>query len=336
MRAPRSLGVAAAAAALLAGGCGGDDSGEPRAPQAASSATLRAELKGATQSRASDFPATNGRSLQQVADALDLRGPQVGLAGSVYTVGANRLAFGVIDPKSGFVYGKTAVYVADGPRGRARGPYPAPADLLVTDPAFRSQTAASEKDVFAAIYETQVPLTRPGSASILVVTKIRDKLAGAPAQLRVMPVARDRIPRPGETPPAITTDTVQSANGNIASIDTRIPPDDMHDADFADVIGRKPVALLIATPALCASRVCGPVVDIAAQLKATYGDRVQFIHQEVYVGNDPNKGLREPLRRLNLRTEPWLFVFDRSGRVTARLEGSFGFDAFERGIRSAL
>jgi len=110
----------------------------------------------------------------------------------------------------------------------------------------------------------------------------------------------------------------------------------MHDADFADVIGRKPVALLIATPALCASRVCGPVVDIAAQLKASYGDRVQFIHEEVYVGNDPSNGLREPLRRLNLRTEPWLFVFDRSGRVTARLEGSFGFAAFERAIKSAL
>jgi hypothetical protein len=337
MRAARSLAAAAvAAAALLAGGCGGEDSDEPRAPQAASSAKLRAELKGATRSRASDFPATRGRSLQQVADALDLRGPQVGLAGSVYTAGENRLAFGVIDPKSGFVYGKTAVYVADSPRGRARGPYPAPADLLVTDPAFRSQTAASEKDVFAAIYETQVPLTRPGRASILVVTKIGDKLAGAPTELRVMPVARDRIPRPGEKPPAITTDTVQSANGNIASIDTRVPPDDMHDVDFADVIGKRPVALLIATPALCASRVCGPVVDIAAQLEASYGDRVQFIHQEVYVGNDPNKGLREPLRRLNLRTEPWLFVFDRSGRVTARLEGSFGFDAFERAIRSAL
>ncbi len=337
MRAPRSLtATAAIAAALLGGGCGGGDSDEPRAPQAASSAKLRAELQGATQSRAGDFPATNGRSLQQVADALDLTGPQVGLAGSVFTVGENRLAFGVIDPKSGFVYGKTAVYVADSPGAKARGPYAAPADLLVTDPAFRSRTAAAEDDIFAAIYETQVPLTKPGSASILVVTKIGDKLAGAPAELNVTTVASDDIPRPGEKPPAITTDTVQKASGDIASIDTRLPPDDMHDTDFADVIGKRPVALLFATPALCASRVCGPVVDIAAQLKASYGDRVQFIHQEVFVANDPNKGLRKPLLDFNLKTEPWLFVFDRSGRVTARLEGSFGFDAFERALKSAL
>ncbi|HEV2786577.1 MAG TPA: hypothetical protein VGV67_09335, partial [Solirubrobacteraceae bacterium] len=205
-----------------------------------------------------------------------------------------------------------------------------------TDPAFRSQTAAGEDDPFAAIYEAQVPLTRPGKASILVVTQVDGKLAGAGTQIDVVPVARDRIPRVGERPPKITTDTVQSANGDIESIDTRLPPDDMHDVDFADVIGKKPVALLIATPALCKSRVCGPVVDIAAQLKASYGDRVQFIHQEVYVDNEVSKGLREPLRRLKLRTEPWLFVFDRSGRVSARLEGSFGFNAFERALQSAL
>jgi hypothetical protein len=336
MLALRRLAAGAAIAALALAGCGDDDADRPRAPQAASSAKLRAELKGSTQSRAADFPATGGRSLRQVAGALDLAGPQVALAGSVFTTGANRLAFGVIDPKSGFVYGKTAVYVADSPAAAARGPYPAPADLLVTDPAYRSKTAAGEDDVFAAVYETRVPLRRPGTASILVVTKIGAKLAGATAQLDVVAPGRDRIPRRGQRPPAISTDTVASAHGDLGSIDTRQPHDDMHDVDFADVIGKKPVALLFATPALCASRVCGPVVDIAAQLKAGYGDRVQFIHQEVYVGNDPGKGLREPLRRFDLKTEPWLFVFDRSGRVSARLEGSFGFDAFERALKSAL
>jgi hypothetical protein len=326
-----------AAAALLLAGCGSDGAADkPRAPQAATSAKLRAELKGATESAAGEFPAAAGRSLQAVADAADLTGTQVGLASTVFTVGENRLAFGVIDPKSGFVYGKTAVYVADSPQAKARGPYPAPADLLITDPAFRSQTAATEKDIFAAIYETELPLTRAGTTSVVVMTQVNGKLAVATTQIKVVAASRDRIPRPGEKPPAITTDTVQSADGDIESIDTRVPPDDMHDANFADVVGKKPVALLFATPALCASRVCGPVVDIAAQLKATYGDRIEFIHQEVYVDNDPNKGLREPLRRFDLKTEPWLFVFDRSGRVTARLEGSFGFNAFERALKSAL
>ncbi|MDP2711833.1 MAG: hypothetical protein Q8O56_11500 [Solirubrobacteraceae bacterium] len=328
--------VVAAVAALLLTGCGASSGDTSRAPLAASSAELREQLKGATQSSAADFPATAGRTLQAVADAINVTGPQVALAGTLYTPGENRLAFGVIDEQTGFVYGKTAVYVADGPDARARGPFPAPADLLITDPAFRSQTAAGEDDPFAAVYEAQVPFPRTGKQSILVVTQVRGRLVAAPAALTVTAASRDPVPRPGARPPSINTDTVASASGNVEAIETRIPPDDMHGVDFADVIGKRPVALLFATPALCASRVCGPVVDIALQLKATYGNRMEFIHQEVYVDNDPKKGLRPPLRAFGLPTEPWLFVFDEDGRTTARLEGSFGFNAFERAIKSAL
>ena len=324
------------AAALLVTGCGGGSGDPERAPLAESSAQLRAQLKGATQSQPSDFPPVNGRTLQAVANGVDATGTQVGLAGSLFTAGENRLAFGVIDPKSGFVYGKTAVYVADTPNSTALGPFPAPADLLVTDPAYRSQTAAGEEDIFAAIYETRVPFKTPGKKSVLVVTKVGQQLVGAPTQITVTPTSRDKVPRPGERAPQVSTDTIASANGDVKAIDTRLPPDDMHDVDFADVLGKKPVALLFATPALCESRVCGPVVDIALQLKATYGDRIQFIHQEVFVDNDPAKGLRAPLRAFKLQTEPWLFVIDRHGRVTARLEGSFGFNAVQRALQSAL
>jgi hypothetical protein len=102
------------------------------------------------------------------------------------------------------------------------------------------------------------------------------------------------------------------------------------------VLGKKPVALLFSTPQLCQSRVCGPVTDVALQLKAKYGDKIEFIHQEVYVDNDTNKGLRPPLEAFHLRTEPWLFVVDASGKITARLEGSFGLTAFENALKTAL
>ena len=48
------------------------------------------------------------------------------------------------------------------------------------------------------------------------------------------------------------------------------------------------------------------------------------------------KGLRAPLRKYGLQTEPWLFVVDREGRVAARLEGSFGLQAFENSVRLGL
>jgi hypothetical protein len=115
-----------------------------------------------------------------------------------------------------------------------------------------------------------------------------------------------------------------------------VPPSDMHRESFDQVIGKKPIALLFATPQLCQSRVCGPVTDIALQMKAKYGDRIEFIHQEVYDENNPQKGLRESLRQFRLRTEPWLFVVDGNGRITARLEGSFGINAFEDALKTAL
>jgi len=134
----------------------------------------------------------------------------------------------------------------------------------------------------------------------------------------------------------VATDTLASVKGNEKLLDTRVPPSDMHKDSFDQLLGKKPVALLFSTPQLCQSRVCGPVTDVAMQLESKYRDRIDFIHQEVYVDNDTNKGLRQPLRAFNLPTEPWLFVVDASGKITARLEGSFGLTAFENALKTAL
>ena len=319
-------------------GCGGDSgssgSAKPRGP---ASAELRSQLDAATNTNTAQFPKTRGRTLRELADSLDGSGPQIGFATGTLTTGKNqRLAFGVIDEKSGFVYAPTAVYLARSENARAKGPFAAPADLLVTDPPFRSQTAATEKDPFAALYETRVPFDSPGRYAVLAVSKIKGQDVAAAGVVTVKRPAADRVPDVGERAPRVETDTVAGAGGDIKAIETRIPPDDMHDVNFKQVVGSKPVALLFATPALCESRVCGPVVDIAAQLKSTYGDQIAFIHQEVFVGNDANKGLRPPLKAFQLQTEPWLFVVGADGRVTARLEGSFGFNAFERALKTAV
>jgi hypothetical protein len=323
------------AAALLAG-CGGSDGAKDPASQVPATGGLQDKVRAAQSVTAQDFPAPGGRTLQQVADSAGTAGPELGMATSVFTPGSNRVAFGIIDDRSGFVYGKTAVYVARSPDAKAEGPYPAPADVLLTQGRYRSKQAATESDPFAAVYAAEVPFKRAGEYSILAITKDGDKTFAAPGQLKVVSKAQDRIPAVGERAPKLQTDTKASARGDLSAIDTRVPPSDMHERSFADVLGKKPIALLIATPQLCQSRVCGPVVDVGLQLKSRYGDRIEFIHQEVYVDNKVEKGLREPLRRLNLATEPWLFVVGRDGRITARLEGSFGLGAFERALKTAL
>ena len=325
-----------ATAALLAG-CGGSSASKDPVSQVPAAGGLQAKVRAARAVTAADFPAVRGRTLQEVANSAGSGGPELGMATSVFTVGANRVAFGIIDSRSGFVYGKTALYVAPEPGAKAAGPYPAPADVLLTQGRYRSKQAATEADPFAAVYAAQVPFTKPGKYSILAVTKEGAKTVAAPGQINVLTKAEDRIPEVGDRPPAnLQTDTLASARGDIASIDTRQPPDDMHQHSFAAVLGKRPIALVIATPQLCQSRVCGPVVDVAEQMKARYGKQVEFIHQEVYEKNNPKLGLREPLKRLNLATEPWLFMVDKQGRITARLEGSFGIAAFEKALKTAL
>jgi len=320
--------------ALALAGCGGDTKQEESSKGADDLAGVEFgdAIRAARSVEAADLPATRGRTLQEVAGRLP--SIQLGLATSVFTPGANRLAFGMLDQTNTFVYGKTGIYLARTPDGKALGPFPAPADPLVVEPAFRSRGAADPSGEIAAIYHARVDLPRAGRWYVLAVTRSQGKMFGASSMIEVK--RDDPIPAVGEQPPRVQTETLASAGGDIESIDTRVPPSDMHETDFRDVVGERPVALLFATPRLCQTRVCGPVVDIAAQMKAEYGDRMEFIHQEVYVDNEIDKGLRPPLEAFRLRTEPWLFTIDADGRVAARLEGSFGTDEFREAVEAAL
>ena len=313
-------------------GCGG---GEDETTSASDSAdgTFTQQPEAAADPSADLFPAANGQTLKQIA-AKARPGLVFAPGTRTYEPGENRVAFGLLNQDNQIIYAPTAVYVAPTPNDRAQGPFLAPADTLVTEAPYRSQNAAADTDPFASVYAADVPLPKAGSySSLILAADTNGQLLGTTARYKVR--ASGSVPSVGDEAPVTDTDTVDQV-GQIADIDTRVPPDSMHDTNLADVIGEKPVALLFATPALCQSRVCGPVTDIAEQLKTEYGDEIEFIHQEVYVDNDPAKGLRPPLRDFGLRSEPWLFAIDADGKVAARLEGSFGVNAFEDAVQQAI
>ena len=328
-------------AALLACamvGCG-DDGGSSEDPvsRVPAEGGLQDSVRAASQPDASAFPSAEGKTLNQLADEIKGGGStELGLATSVFTVGKQRLAFGMIDDQGQFVYGPSVVYVAPTPDAPAKGPFVAPADVLITEGRYRSRQAAEEGDPFAAVYASQVQFDRPGDWAVLAVTQSGNTYVAAPAGVRVTTKKQDQVPDVGEAAPKVATDTLESVQGDEELLDTRVPPSDMHRESFDQVVGRKPVALLFATPQLCQSRVCGPVTDVALQMQAKYGDQMEFIHQEVYEENDPQQGLREPLQEFRLPTEPWLFVVGADGRITSRLEGSFGLKAFDDAIQTGL
>src|SRR3954468_7504426 len=327
---------------LAVSACGGGSAGnrtQPPAPvrNVPSEGGIQQQVKTASAPVASDFPPSKGKTLQQLADGM-VAGPSLAMASSVFTTpGATRMAFGMIGQDGQPIYGPTAIYVAPTPNDPAVGPFVAPADVLLTDKRYRSKQAATASDPFVAVYGANVKFPKRGKFAVLAATKKSNgQTAGATGQVDVSSKSADPIPEVGQQAPKIHTDTLDSAKGDVSKIDTRDPPDDMHDADFASLVGKKPVVLLFATPQLCQSRVCGPVTDIELQMKSRYGEKATFIHQEVYVDNDVNKGLRPPLRQYNLPSEPWLFVVNKQGKITARLEGSIGVRQFEDTVKSGL
>jgi hypothetical protein len=265
--------------ALIAAGCGGSENPTPKDPieQVPDTPGLREAVREAQTPDAASFPDPAGKTLQQVAD-LVTAGPQAALASSVLTTGAeNRFVFGVIAQDGKAIYGPTAIYIAPTPGEPAQGPFVAPADVLLTQPRYRSEQAARETDPFAAVYAAPVKFDKAGSWAVLVMTRSGGRLVGAPTQITVKTKAQDKIPDVGEAAPKVATDTLQSVKGD-----------------------------------------------------------KELVDQEVWKDNNLKAGLRAPMMAFNLESEPWLFVMDKTGRITARLEGSIGVSAFEAAVKTAL
>jgi len=280
----------------------------------------------------SQFPAAHGRTLAQLGALVKSSG-NLGAATGTFTPGTRRFAFALTSRSGGFIYAPTALYIAASPTSRAVGPILAAADPMGVAPQYRSKQNTGPGGI-RAIYTTQVPLPQAGTYTILSLTRTSHGLIGAPGEIAV--AASSPIPDVGDRPPDIATDTLATTHGSVALLTTRIPPESMHAVSFNQVLGKKPIALLFSTPQLCISRVCGPVTDVAVELQHQFGNRITFIHEEVYVDNDPAKGLRPQLEAFNLRTEPWLFTINRQGVIAARLEGAFGVHAATQALQAAL
>lgn len=280
------------------------------------------------------FPSPDGRTLRQLA-ALSTSTASLNAGTGSFTPGSSRYAFGLIARTGAFIYAPTAIYVASSPNAPAQGPFLAPADSLRVAREYRSVNDDDDGPFgLKAIYETTVALPRAGVYALLSLTRGPHGLIAGSGELAVE--RSSPIPNVGSRPPALRTDTLASVHGDVALLTTRRPAEDMHAVSFSQVLGRRPIALLISTPQLCTSRVCGPVTDIMVALQHRYGSRITFIHQEVFVGNDPARGLRPQLRELHLRTEPWLFTIDRRGIIAARLDGPFGVLAAREALQAAL
>jgi hypothetical protein len=146
---------------------------------------------------------------------------------------------------------------------------------------------------------------------------------------------KDESASPAVGAPAPASQTPTLANAPIAQLSTATEPvPELYRSSIAGSIrDGVPFVVAFATPKFCASRTCGPTVDVVDAVRRETA--VRTIHVEVYEDNDPNKGVNEWMREWNLPSEPWVFVVGSDGRVAAKFEGSVSVDELAEAVRSA-
>jgi hypothetical protein len=263
-------------------------------------------------------------------------GPVLAPSVSLLVPGKSRFGFGLFDrSRKQITDAPGAIYVARGENAPASGPYVARWESLEVKGHYLSKTVSTDPDSAKTLYVADVPFKKPGKYVVLGLFRLDNRLVGAGTTVKV--VKGSNVPKVGDPAPKISTPTKASVGGDLSKIDTRDPHDDMHDVNYADALGKKPIVIVFATPALCQSRVCGPVVDIAEQVRhARPKDDVAWIHMEIYNNNKLNDGYRPQFLSYHLPTEPWLFTINRQGKIAAEIEGAFSADELNKAVDAAI
>lgn len=288
---------------------------------------------------AAEFPSAKGKT---IGDLLHDSGAKpsklvIAPAAQTFDIGPNRYPFGVFTVGNEQVSdADVALYFAKDAKGPVTGPLPAQVTSLETKPAYRASGTEGPGEATTVYVVPKVDFDRNGPWLAIAMLKGEDGLEVARVTAPTVVGEFPRIPQVGEKAPVIHTPTAADVGGDMAKIDTRVPPDQMHQVDFADAVGKKPVVLVFATPALCQSRVCGPVVDVAQQVADSYKGKADFIHMEIWKDNDISKGPRPQVQAYNLETEPWTFLVDKHGIVRDRIEGAFGVSELEEAMRKIV
>lgn len=294
-------------------------------------------IAAANQVDAADFPKTDGavsiRDLQKEVGAA--QDANLLPASNNFPAGReNRLPFGLFDAERKPFWGPTMMYLSiDG--GPAEGPFPVEAHGFEVAEEFKGETSRSDIDAIGnGYYTATLPKAKAGDKiNVLTLTKVGEEFQAAATGVTI--AKSDPTPAPGEKAPAIDTRTLEDHPAS--EIDTRMPPSGMQQISLKDALKNgKPTALIFATPKLCASRVCSPIVDVALEVQDEYDDKVNFVHNEIYNDNDLSKGMRPEVEAFGLPMEPYTFVIDSDGRVVEQLAGPFDQAELTSAIDQAL
>ncbi len=151
----------------------------------------------------------------------------------------------------------------------------------------------------------------------------------------------------GDPAPSVDTPTLADVGGEVSKISTDDQPvDAFYETSIADALAAKqPFVVVFATPKFCKTAQCGPTLDRVKPIAAAHPG-VTFINVEPYqlklvdgqlqpvlTDTDPPDLTNAPATDAwRLAAEPWVFVVDREGIVTASLMLIFSDEELEAAV----
>jgi hypothetical protein len=256
--------------------------------------------------------------------------------------GKNRFGFALSSPANNSLVtgGNPQVYLAKDQTSKAVGPFGAQWFPLSGYDQTGDRSPRSPIAVGVFVVELDVP--GPGTWLVTATTDANGQRGVAdPNSLTVVsgPLATAAGAKAISTPtPVATTDA------KIAAICTREPVCHMHAISLDDALrDGRPTVAGFATPLLCESQLCGPVIDEQILASQRFGSKANFIHVEEFLpGPDhtppaPSLQTQSPaFKAWHLTTEPWVFVIDRKGVIRFSANGPVAAPEIEAAVESLL
>jgi hypothetical protein len=191
---------------------------------------------------------------------------------------------------------------------------------LATQQAGWTGPAASYSDYAVPYWVVYPEVAAAGNWGLLAEVTLADG-AVVQAPFTVQIVEQSASPAIGSPAPASENRTLET-EPDIAKLTSGSDPEPgLYQMTVAEALASgRPTVVTLATPAFCQTQICTPVVDSVEAVYDEYKEQANFIHLEIYKDFQALEPADE-VAEWGLQSEPWTFVIDADGNITARFGG---------------
>lgn len=260
--------------------------------------------------------------------------------GSPVKPGKVYFGFDLITDKGGVITaGSPKVWLAKDEATKPFGPFTATWYPFTPATEFDD---TSPRSALPGTYATEIDVPSAGNWIVAVTAEADGKPAAGTATMKA---TDSPVPAEVGTKALSVKTPVAHSESEARQICTRSPPDPLHYISLDKALTNgKPTVVTFATPLLCESMLCGPVVDEVLKSFETVGKgRANFIHVEEFL---PGPDLKPPPATLDnvspafkawgFQTEPWTIVIDKGGTIRGRFEGPVTAPQIEAALQPLL